>query len=156
MANDDPFELLRKKLEAKKKAGRKPGQGGRPSPRPAGAPPPKPKPVASRRPAGGGSLLDAADPAAKGKHRRVVPKARGGGAPGPKKPLKIIRTAWSAEDLDRMKKSKETIKEGPPAGFTSHRYDSSIDPKRVRARGKASEEPALRPRGFRSDRADRK
>ncbi|MHC4597771.1 MAG: hypothetical protein ACYS47_02085 [Planctomycetota bacterium] len=173
MARDDPFELLKKKLAAKKKAGRKPGSAGGASQRPPGAPPPKPKsaaprrpagapppvskPAASRRPAGGGSWLDsAAGPAAKGKPRRVVRKEGAGGAAGVKKPLKIIRTAWSAEDLDRMRKSKETTKDGPPAGFTSHRYDSGIDPKRARARKKASKEPGRRPRGFRSDRADRK
>jgi hypothetical protein len=197
MANDDPFERLRKKLEAKKKAGRKQAPAGAPSQRPAGAPPPARKPAASRRPpgapppvrkpaasgrpagappparkpaasrrppgapppirkpAGGGSWLDDAGSPAKGKPRRVVPKAKGGGSPGSGKPLKIIRTAWTTEDLDRMRKSKETTKDGPPAGFTSHRYDSGIDPKRVRARKDTPKEPVRRPKGFRSDRADR-
>jgi hypothetical protein len=54
-----------------------------------------------------------------------------------------------------MKRSQETVKEGAPSGFESHRYDSDLDPKRKGKQKKVKPESIVRPKGFQSDRFDR-
>jgi hypothetical protein len=143
--SEDPFEKLKRKLEQKKKAGqkaggpaRKPGQEA-----PAQRQPPPAKKASSWLDGMGGGSASKPPP---------VPRSDSGQAGGSPR---IIRNPWAKEDLERMRESKETIGEGTPDGFESHRYDSELDPKKGLDKKKIKKEPVQRPKGFRSDRADR-
>jgi len=146
--SDDPFELLKKKLEAKKKALKSAGAQPSPFGKPKGAPP---KRTAPRKGSGSQAGARQGSAAAKGGARGAGPAPSG----KPDRP-RIIRSAWHSSDVEKMNQSTETVGEDPPKAFTSHRFDSELDKK---AGGydkkKFAKEPLRRPKGFKNDRADR-
>ena len=102
MANEeDPFELLKRKLQAKKAQGRPAAK------RPAPPRPSRPAPAQKRGSSGSDAPPRSGKPAP---FKRVRAKDPGAGK------LRIIRTAWAKEDLERMRNSTESTREGPPGG----------------------------------------
>lgn len=156
---DDPFEMLRKKLEAKKKEQK--GKGGigpfrAASARPSAGRPEERKPTrVARVPTLAGSWLDdAAEPGeeAAAPSASAPPRPDAGEIP---KIQGLQKHPWAKEDVEKMRRSRETTKDGPPEGYRSHRFDSELDPTKGLTKPKGQSKPGPRPKGFSSDRADR-
>jgi hypothetical protein len=166
----DPFEVLRQKLEAKRKLQQGPAPEARPAAGPAGAPRPAAAAPAAKpgaAPAAKAAAPAAARPAPPAARKPEAPKAAPAPKPGaappapakgaePARPKGFIRTAWTAEDFQRMEKNREEVAEEPPKGYVSHRADSGVA-RRLKGlpEEKEAPKPAPKPKGFESGRFDR-
>jgi hypothetical protein len=150
---EDPFEILRKKLEAKKKdAAPKPAAGAA-APRPASAAStPKPAAAPAARPAEAPKAAAAPAKPAPVKPAPAPPAEAG----APERPRGFIRAAWTSEDMKRMRKTEEEVGEAPPQKYVSHRADSGVE-RRLKGlpEKKDAAKPAPKPKGFDSGRFDR-
>jgi hypothetical protein len=160
----DPFEVLKKKLEAKRKEGAGKPEAGKPKasegekPRAPEGRPVAPSPATPARPAPATTAKPAAPAAAKPQAPAAKPAGKPADPPsgGPERPRGFIKTAWTAEDLEGMHKVSQEVDTGPPKKYVSHRVDSGVA-RRLKGQPEKAPSPknVPKPKGFNSGRFDR-
>ena len=147
-SENDPFEMLRKKLEAKKK-GVRPAGTDKPQPMPASAAPGnQQKPAAQPLQQRPSALASAQKPADQPKRPAapIDPSAP---------PARLQKSLFALEDIKKMARTTEKVSGDVPEKFSTHRFDTEVDPDQKKVIKKKSVTKVQKPKGFKSDRFDR-